>query len=596
MSVSAKRGIKPDPVSSPTSVSAGASGDILVVPKTSKAVLKGPKIDADTAQQLTSPTSTEGVTEETPAATHTNPNAEAVDPAQAEDNAATETTAEKAAESEVKPDEQQKPPLVQYIPRGCSICRGYIDIPEVLLCDGPNCNKEYHKGCLTPPLAKVPEGDFIGPCCSGEDSSVDKKWEWQVGMDAFALTMRSGGSKRYFMCKIIDHNADEKRGRPYKIHFTNTKKSKDEWVDAEHLRPFVKHTVHLQREHEIAQAKWAAKEAAKAKAKAERAAARAAERAKIRAQKKAEREAEKARLKAEKEAIKAAAAAAEKEALQKLTNGKSVAEALKTPQKLVGATASKGKSKSKTTRLRSRRRCAKCGCADGGCGRKNCTASEEEREKWTAANGGKVLRRPGRSTVKTCTRCNVACWHLPGKLTATKKRRESSASTSSSSAESSSESETESEEEEEQELSEAAVMSKFCCAECNETSKPSKMLMCEKEGCEKFHHIVCLKQPPGILPGQKLVGPCCKDTDSEANGAQKPKDICVVIGDYKAEGEGHMSIAGGDAVLIAERRDDGYGSGPAHCCARRRRILSTHNVNVCRSCSVCRLDCSAAHY
>jgi len=39
---------------------------------------------------------------------------------------------------------------------------------EILLCDGPGCEKAYHLGCLRPPLKRVPEGDWLCPSCKPE--------------------------------------------------------------------------------------------------------------------------------------------------------------------------------------------------------------------------------------------------------------------------------------------------------------------------------------------------------------------------------------------------------------------------------------------
>ena len=88
---------------------------------------------------------------------------------------------------------------------------------------------------------------------------------------------------------------------------------------------------------------------------------------------------------------------------------------------------------------RTARRCRLCGCAT--CQRNtkgNCNASQEELEYvdirvmscvlmkcmanyfaaamnrlWNSANGYKELRRPARSKLKKCVRCNIACWARP---------------------------------------------------------------------------------------------------------------------------------------------------------------------------------------
>ena len=43
---------------------------------------------------------------------------------------------------------------------------------EILLCDGPGCEKAYHLGCLRPPLKVVPEGDWLCPSCKPEEAEA----------------------------------------------------------------------------------------------------------------------------------------------------------------------------------------------------------------------------------------------------------------------------------------------------------------------------------------------------------------------------------------------------------------------------------------
>lgn len=49
----------------------------------------------------------------------------------------------------------------------CDLCGGLLPFDDnpIILCDGHRCQKAYHIKCLTPPLDRVPEGDFLGPCC-----------------------------------------------------------------------------------------------------------------------------------------------------------------------------------------------------------------------------------------------------------------------------------------------------------------------------------------------------------------------------------------------------------------------------------------------
>lgn len=47
----------------------------------------------------------------------------------------------------------------------CKICGIDRDDDSVLLCD--TCDAEYHKYCLNPPLARIPEGNWYCPSCIG---------------------------------------------------------------------------------------------------------------------------------------------------------------------------------------------------------------------------------------------------------------------------------------------------------------------------------------------------------------------------------------------------------------------------------------------
>ena len=49
----------------------------------------------------------------------------------------------------------------------------------VLLCDGPNCGREYHLRCCVPPLTQVPEGDWYCPDCTREGTTLDLKRYFQ---------------------------------------------------------------------------------------------------------------------------------------------------------------------------------------------------------------------------------------------------------------------------------------------------------------------------------------------------------------------------------------------------------------------------------
>lgn len=45
----------------------------------------------------------------------------------------------------------------------CEVCKSENDAPTMLLCD--ECDKGYHMYCLSPPLKKIPKGDWICDAC-----------------------------------------------------------------------------------------------------------------------------------------------------------------------------------------------------------------------------------------------------------------------------------------------------------------------------------------------------------------------------------------------------------------------------------------------
>lgn len=55
----------------------------------------------------------------------------------------------------------------------CKVCGIDRDDDNVLLCD--KCDAEYHKYCLNPPLARIPEGNWFCPSCVGGKSFVQNK-------------------------------------------------------------------------------------------------------------------------------------------------------------------------------------------------------------------------------------------------------------------------------------------------------------------------------------------------------------------------------------------------------------------------------------
>lgn len=60
-------------------------------------------------------------------------------------------------------------------PNVCSGCHGQkhekLQNEPILLCDGPNCGREYHISCCVPPIATVPEADWLCFDCSLEGTT-----------------------------------------------------------------------------------------------------------------------------------------------------------------------------------------------------------------------------------------------------------------------------------------------------------------------------------------------------------------------------------------------------------------------------------------
>jgi hypothetical protein len=60
----------------------------------------------------------------------------------------------------------------------CEICSLVDDHRSLLIvCDGKDCNREYHMNCLDPPLKEVPEGDWICMKCVQEHEVLQKEKE-----------------------------------------------------------------------------------------------------------------------------------------------------------------------------------------------------------------------------------------------------------------------------------------------------------------------------------------------------------------------------------------------------------------------------------
>ncbi|XP_031787285.1 E3 ubiquitin-protein ligase UHRF1 isoform X1 [Nasonia vitripennis] len=58
---------------------------------------------------------------------------------------------------------------------GCKVCGGKDNPDQIILCD--ECEDEYHIGCLTPALPKVPEEDWYCPRCKTDDTEIIKMGE-----------------------------------------------------------------------------------------------------------------------------------------------------------------------------------------------------------------------------------------------------------------------------------------------------------------------------------------------------------------------------------------------------------------------------------
>jgi len=55
----------------------------------------------------------------------------------------------------------------------CKVCGIDKDDTSVLLCD--KCDSEYHRYCLNPPLARIPDGDWFCPSCVADQHKVQHK-------------------------------------------------------------------------------------------------------------------------------------------------------------------------------------------------------------------------------------------------------------------------------------------------------------------------------------------------------------------------------------------------------------------------------------
>lgn len=73
----------------------------------------------------------------------------------------------------------------------CKVCGIDKDDVSVLLCD--KCDSEYHRYCLNPPLARIPDGDWFCPSCvAGQRNLHD---ESQCFQPAISFPRRNLGDK-----------------------------------------------------------------------------------------------------------------------------------------------------------------------------------------------------------------------------------------------------------------------------------------------------------------------------------------------------------------------------------------------------------------
>jgi len=63
-------------------------------------------------------------------------------------------------------------PIPEEVLGVCAKCLSDRDSDTILLCDGEGCEKEYHMACCTPPLDKVPTGEFYCFDCSVNGSTT----------------------------------------------------------------------------------------------------------------------------------------------------------------------------------------------------------------------------------------------------------------------------------------------------------------------------------------------------------------------------------------------------------------------------------------
>lgn len=86
---------------------------------------------------------------------------------------------------------------------GCSGSRNEEAKEEpILLCDGKGCSREYHLGCVSPPLTEVPPGDFFCIDCDAYGTTAELREYFERCDDARA---RFGTSREYVESLVTMH-------------------------------------------------------------------------------------------------------------------------------------------------------------------------------------------------------------------------------------------------------------------------------------------------------------------------------------------------------------------------------------------------------
>lgn len=62
-------------------------------------------------------------------------------------------------------EDQQGRNLHEWLLDSCDVCKLPTDEAMMVICDHLTCNRMFHTYCLSPPLLKVPDGDWVCPQC-----------------------------------------------------------------------------------------------------------------------------------------------------------------------------------------------------------------------------------------------------------------------------------------------------------------------------------------------------------------------------------------------------------------------------------------------